>query len=421
MRLGSNNMLAALAMFFLIVSVMTQGYMMISLDIPTGAAVSQASRVSICINKPPWINYSCAGEAHVGQLYSCDVAAFQEDGENLTFYDNSSYFDVNISTGLISFTPLAAEVGFHYVNITAVDNSTCSNSFNETAFVLEIKETAEQILYLNATRDGLHGVKLNWSNTSDAISFNIYYSDDMDDMRNLNYSAMTNISGIQSTFWNDTTSEGASQRYYRVGSVKADSEIISAEIVGKFNLGFVSNADGSLGRNLFSIPFNTTYYADPFLSEMCSYSATITRLNRQDPDFENYQSHSCASGSFNNYSMSLGDGFFVYLNTSYNYTVVGPVAESNLTLSFIANADGSLGRNLFGLHFPAHTQYADPFLIDSSLCSYSATITRLNRQDPDFENYQSHSCASGSFNNYSMLPGQGFYIYVNGTTDYIVE
>ena len=39
----------------------------------------------------------------------------------LTFYDNSSNFDINPSTGLINFTPNSSMVGEHWINITVVD------------------------------------------------------------------------------------------------------------------------------------------------------------------------------------------------------------------------------------------------------------------------------------------------------------
>jgi hypothetical protein len=385
----------------------------------TGAATQ--GMVQMCINHEPAINHSCSDSASIGVLYTCDFDAFGDTYQNLTFYDNSSFFIIDPSTRIISFTPLSENAGIHYINITATDNSSCSNYASYLNFTLNITSGLNIMnMGLVITKTGAHGAYLNWSNTTGAANYNVYYSGNVSSLRSLNYSDITNVSSINGLYLNDTTADTASQRFYRVVAANETGEILSTEIAGKYDLQMISNADGSLGRNLFSVPFNMTNYADQFLSEVCRYSGTITRLNRQDPSYENYESHSCSSGSYNNYSMSLGEAFFMYVNTSYNYTVVGMVPNESLTLHFISNPTGSLGRNLFGLHFPLQDQYADPFLTTTS-CSYASTITRLNRQDPSYENYESHSCSSGSYNNYSMLPGQGCYMYINTSYDYIIS
>ncbi|MBU0535813.1 MAG: hypothetical protein KKE20_02525 [Nanoarchaeota archaeon] len=416
MKNVSNNRIAVFAGFVVLLTLFVNSYAVTRIGITTGAAVVNQGMVSICLNRPPYINYSCSGNAVVGQQYICDLDAYLNPGEYVNFSDDTGLFEINRTTGLINFTPDTGDLGFHVINITAVENSSCSNNINSTIFTLNITSEELLVTYLNITKEGGHGAMLNWTNITWAENYTVYYSDNISVMRNLVYNDMTAVEGIETLFWNDTSAHNATRRYYRIMAVNT-TEKISAETVGKFDLRFIANADGSLGRNLFSIPFNKTYYANPFLHDslLCNYSATLTRLNRDDENYENYESHSCSSGAYNNYSMGLGDGFFMYLNTTYNYTVVGPVSDQNLTLIFVSNVDGSLGRNLFGLHLPQETQYADPFLIESTLCSYSATLTRLNRYDENYENYESHSCSSGSYNNYSMLPGYGFFMYVDTT------
>ncbi|MCX6706857.1 MAG: hypothetical protein NT001_01810 [Candidatus Woesearchaeota archaeon] len=109
-------------------------------NMPMTGAATQAS-IQICINREPIVNYSCSSYAYVGTRYSCDVDAGGDIDQNLTFYDNTSLFEINHTNVIINFTPTAADIGVHYINITATDNSTCSNNRNSTTFVLNITST----------------------------------------------------------------------------------------------------------------------------------------------------------------------------------------------------------------------------------------------------------------------------------------
>ena len=418
MRWNSNNAIAVFAGFILLFSLVLNSYAFIKANQATGAAAVSTARVQICVNAPPAINHSCGGTAYVGFLYTCDADAVQDIDQNTTFSDSTHLFDIDPATGLINFTPKLINLGNYSINITATDNSSCSNNINLTILALNITRK-DTVTGLVISRSGLHGVVLNWS-VPEADSFNVYYSSDVDSLRNLNFSDVTNISGITDSYWNDPTAPDAQRRFYRVGAVGGGKENMSREVVGKFDIYFVVNDDGSLGRKLFSIPFNRTYYADPFLAEMCDYSGTITRLDRSNPNYENYEAHSCASGSYNNFSIDIGDAFYIYLNISYNYTVVGPIVDENLTVRLIANSDGRIGRNLFGTHFPVQKLYANPFLTNQ-LCSYSAAITKLSRDNVNLEDYQSHSCNSGTYNNFSIEAGDGYFLYVNASYNYTIR
>lgn len=66
-------------------------------------------------------------------------------GENITYSDDTSLFDINPSTGVISFTPSKEDVGISIITITA------TNAFNNTSsesFVLTIKDIASSELYV---------------------------------------------------------------------------------------------------------------------------------------------------------------------------------------------------------------------------------------------------------------------------------
>ncbi|HLD01233.1 MAG TPA: Ig domain-containing protein [Candidatus Nanoarchaeia archaeon] len=109
--------------------------------LPTGGATTAQGTTSLCINNPPSITPLSSQTATVGVVFSLSVSA-SDDG-TLTYYDDSALFNINSSTGTISFTPAAGEVGTSSITITVEDDSTCTR-FNSTAsFSLIISAAAE--------------------------------------------------------------------------------------------------------------------------------------------------------------------------------------------------------------------------------------------------------------------------------------
>lgn len=421
MKFGSNNLVALISLVAMVISIITTGYVFVSTPSTavTGSVVTTSAKVSMCVNKPPYINYSCGMRAYLGEIYYCDMNASSDLYQNVTFYDDSNLFDINPITGEILFIPNEYQQGIYYVNITAQDNSSCINDVNSTILTITVLSRIIDV-NLNATKSEQGRVVLNWTDIPASIGYDIFISENPRSVLTMNLSNITNVSGINTNYWTDTNASNHTQMFYRIGVNLLDAYNISKRSVGKYDIDFVVNSDGSLGRKLFGIPFNTTYYVNPFIQEMCNYSATVTRLNRQNPNYENYEGHSCQSGSYNNFSMKLGDAFYIYLNESYNYTLTGRLATNNLTLKFIADSTGYFGRNLFGIHFAAQEYYAHPFL-NEALCSYQATITRLSRDVVMMENYESHSCQSGSYNNFLIRPGDGYFMYVNTSYNYTIN
>ncbi len=80
------------------------------------------------MNDPPSIyqsdilNLSDGLSLSVGESYYYKFNAFDEDvGETLTFIDNTDLFDINPTSGEISFTAKREDVGMHSVKITVTD------------------------------------------------------------------------------------------------------------------------------------------------------------------------------------------------------------------------------------------------------------------------------------------------------------
>ncbi len=101
---------------------------------------TDAATVGVCINKRPTVSTTnCQKVAAISELYSCYVSATDGDlDQTHEFFDNTPLFDVNQTSGLIKFTPINAQAGFYNINLTAKDNSGCSNSNGSAILYLSV-------------------------------------------------------------------------------------------------------------------------------------------------------------------------------------------------------------------------------------------------------------------------------------------
>jgi hypothetical protein len=102
----------------------------ISFTIDKGASVSYGNsvweaasykQVNITKNEPPILSYIGAQTLTEGLLYTLQVQATDADNDTLTYYANTSLFTINKTTGLISFTPNASQIGSYLINISVTD------------------------------------------------------------------------------------------------------------------------------------------------------------------------------------------------------------------------------------------------------------------------------------------------------------
>lgn len=108
-----------------------------------GMAVKGTAR--LCVNRPPELDFSkCLNETSINEYYLCDVDAI-DDGNNVTFSDDSELISINPFQGIFSFTPITT--GNFTFEITVDDNSECQNSItseNFTIFVSDVTAEAER-------------------------------------------------------------------------------------------------------------------------------------------------------------------------------------------------------------------------------------------------------------------------------------
>ena len=75
----------------------------------------------IAINHAPVLDYIGAQTAVEERLYYYDVNATDKDNDTLTFYDNTSLFNISPSTGVINFIPNISDKGNYSINISVTD------------------------------------------------------------------------------------------------------------------------------------------------------------------------------------------------------------------------------------------------------------------------------------------------------------
>lgn len=73
------------------------------------------------LNSKPVLETIGNQTVYEGQLFELQINVTDLDGDTLAFSDNSSLFDINSTTGLISFTPSYNSAGTYFINVTVTD------------------------------------------------------------------------------------------------------------------------------------------------------------------------------------------------------------------------------------------------------------------------------------------------------------
>ena len=168
----------------------------INFTVTDNSGLSDSQLVTITVNNTndaPILGSIGTLNAYEDTLFTYDVNAVDIDTEdNLTFYDNTTLFNITTSTGIINFTPTESDIGTHYVNITVEDNLNASYSEVITLIVSNTNDapTLNPIANYSVLEDS-------------TLSFNITASDpDLDYGDSLSYSS--NISEVSITKINNT-------------------------------------------------------------------------------------------------------------------------------------------------------------------------------------------------------------------------
>lgn len=107
-----------------------------------GSTSSSSATISFCVNHPPSIQAIPTQNANVSQLFTYQTNGTDTDGHIITYYDNATLFDIDSTTGLISFTPTASQRGNYSIKITVRDTSSGCPINASTTFTLSIQNRA---------------------------------------------------------------------------------------------------------------------------------------------------------------------------------------------------------------------------------------------------------------------------------------
>ena len=112
----------------------------------TGSAISSnTGDVQLCLDGPPTITAIADQSVTAGNTLSLTVVASDGDDNNsLTFYDNTSFFAIGSSTGIISFASSSAQVGSHDILITVEDDAGCLAQNSTDTFTLTVAAAAAE-------------------------------------------------------------------------------------------------------------------------------------------------------------------------------------------------------------------------------------------------------------------------------------
>ncbi len=89
--------------------------------------------------------YAYAETAFIYQVNATDVDTYTYEGEVLSYSDNSSFFEIDPTTGLINFTPNQSIIGNHTINISVSDDGIPALA-NWTIMNLEIRSNSAPVL-----------------------------------------------------------------------------------------------------------------------------------------------------------------------------------------------------------------------------------------------------------------------------------
>ena len=154
------------------------------------------------------------------------VTTYDIEGDDLIFSDNTDMFDIDPTSGTISFYATYKQIGTHNVNITVTDDGVNPNQLSSTRTVqFEIQNCCfnrRPITFLKVPENNsiIKSLKptLVWNSSDidtmdDYITYNVYFSDSLDKILSLDKSALI-LNGTNRTSYTITTSLLDKQTYY---------------------------------------------------------------------------------------------------------------------------------------------------------------------------------------------------------------
>lgn len=197
-------------------------------------------------NTKPSINTTPVKAGRESELYTYAVNAIDSDGDTLTFSDNTSLFDINSSTGLISFTP--STDGNYAIKITVSDGLEASEQ--EYNLTIKAKSTLTMTILSPQNNSVVDGDSTTISVSTNSYA-NCFYS--------LDSGSFKNFSSINADFWQVKTSKKLElSEDLTQGGTNLETLRNITTFIDKNNLNAL--ASGSITNSKNTSPYNQYLY-----------------------------------------------------------------------------------------------------------------------------------------------------------------
>ncbi|MBU0456662.1 MAG: LamG domain-containing protein [Nanoarchaeota archaeon] len=386
---------------------------------PTVTLNSPADNYNNDTSDPVNVTFNCSAIDGTGLI---NISLYITDSTNQSFVLNQTT-SISGTSNSTSWT-LSLVNGNYTWNCLAYDTSGYSDwgDSNRSIMINYTMISSNLIITLNSDNSS---ADLNWTNVTDADSYVIYYSNDLEELININLSnvssVISNISGITGLNWTDWNAADNQTRYYRISVVRGSSENISDDVVGKHTYYLKGNnysGDAHTRKNWVGLALDAAYDAEMFIQNVpYDRGIRIKKLNRPDNGSYNYITHNKGENP-NNFTMRIGEGYEVEVREDANYTIVGDAIVSLTSYELFGTASGSndnYRRNWISIGYTTNITDAETFLQGISN-NYGIKMKWLNRADSISYSYINHD-KSGS-NNFTLYVGRGYEVEVNGSVNY---
>ena len=348
---------------------------------------------------------------------------------------NLTNIQLNTSTGIISGTPNASEVGT-FLMIIRCKIANCCWDTEMFYLTINLGNTSNMTNTTNVTLpapnisisyDG--NVSVNWSDEN-ASSYTVFYSSNISAIVLLNTSNIPsdvyNVSGITALNWTDLNHSDDTRRYYTVASVNGTSMNLSLDMpVGKntWNLTVpVSLVYGPLASQYVSLYLENNYTASTLLDFIpISLNPAISKQLKSDGGGEYIETH-VKGLAVNNFNISLNEAYVISVDDNVSHTFVGRVIKPPYIINYSVYSSsvfGPLASNFRGPFDTARNVDANSYLstVNTSL---NPAISRLLKSDGAGEYYDTYvgGFAGGAW---SVEPGVGYVVTVDNNFSHITK
>ena len=312
----------------------------------------------------------------------CDftLLASDEENDNVTFFTNESFINLNSSSGEFSFTPSFSQTGTTLINITVVDDRGANSS---SIFTLEV-DTINHVPIVTFQERSPDGIS---QNNASAITYTINVSDiDINDTINFTFIPVCDLPNpwIGTRLANGSGSTNASFVISKNGSITDNNSFVACRniTVTYFDVGGDGSSKTFTNISIFMNISNendapliyryANFSDNNGLIDINNLSTAILldfyyRVNGSDPDKLTYEDDTVY------YSVWGGNSSLFTINSSSGaISSINPLNESHLgNLSFFVNIT-----DLAGLTF-----------------TESVNITVINNSAPLLDYFNSSDCS----------------------------